>query len=111
MKVDIEDVKTIVDIKLKDVKTIQSVARHLHVSSETLRKSFLRNENIPLGDYIVERKVLAMKELLTISDYPCYKVCYEFGFREDTGAKVFKKITGVTMQEYRANYKKENPHK
>lgn len=88
-----DDVKLMVDLHLSDVKTISGVAKMLLVPSETLRKKFLRKEKIHLSDYIMHRKVQAMKELLLISEEPCYFVCYSVGLREDTGAKVFKRLT------------------
>ena len=101
MAVNISEVKSFVNQNIKEVKTIHCVSERLKMSYDTLRKSFLRVERIPLADYITQRKVQAMKELLLVADHPCFYVCYEFGYREDSGAKVFKKLTGMTMREYR----------
>ncbi len=108
MRIDLHAVKLCIDYHLKEVITVQSVAERLKVSPETLRKTFLREENIHLGDYIVQRKLQAMKELLLMSELPCYSICYEFGFREDSGARVFKKRIGLTMKEFRMLYKEYN---
>jgi YesN/AraC family two-component response regulator len=95
------DVKMFVDQHIKEVKTIHSVAERLQVHYDTLRKSFLRNEQIALAEYITQQKVQAMKEHLVLGDDPCFFICYEYGYREDSGAKIFKKLTGMTMLEYR----------
>ena len=100
-----EKVKLMIDLHLSNAKTIESVAKLLKSPPETLRKKFLRMEKVHLHDYILERKVKAMKEMLLISDLPCYTVCFNVGLREDTGAKLFKKISGNTMQEFREKYK------
>jgi AraC-like DNA-binding protein len=104
--VKIDDIKFMVDLHLTEAKTITSVAKMLKMPSETLRKKFLREEGIHLHEYIYQRKVKLMKELLLNSDEPCFAVCYSVGLREDSGAKVFKKITDLTMQEFREKYKK-----
>jgi YesN/AraC family two-component response regulator len=105
--VTLEDVKLMVDLHLTEANTITGVAKMLKIPSETLRRKFLREEGIHLHDYIYQRKVKLMKELLLISDEPCFAVCYSVGLREDSGAKVFKKIAGLTMQEFRGKYKKD----
>ena len=96
-----EKIKKCIEIHLLKIKTISDVARLLNVSKETLRKAFLRQEKIPLGDYILYQKVLFMKELLLVTKFPCNVICFNAGLLEDHGARIFKKITGVTMQQFR----------
>lgn len=86
---------------LPEVKTIHDLETRLQIPADTLRKNFLREESIPLSEYIMMRKVEAMKELLIVSDEPCYFVCLSVGLREDSGSKIFKKYTGATMQDFR----------
>lgn len=100
-----EKIKSLIDSHLPDVKTINDVSEKLQIPANTLRKNFLREERIPLGEYIIQRKVEAMKEMLILTDEPCYFVCYSVGMREDTGSKIFKKYTGSTMQDFRASMK------
>lgn len=94
-------IKLFVDQHIKEVKTIHTVSDRLNIHYDKLRKSFLRNEQIALADYITLKKVQAMKDHLAAGDDPCFFICYEYGYREDSGAKVFKKLTGMTMLEYR----------
>ncbi len=96
-----------VDLHLTEASTISGVATMVNIPSETLRKKFFRKEGVHLNVYIHRRKVQAMKELLLISDEPCYVVCYNVGLREDSGAKIFKRITGMTMLGFREKYKNE----
>jgi len=102
-----DELKNLVDFHLPKINTISDAAARLNISAETLRKNFLRKERIHLHDYIYERKVQLMKELLLMDNDSCYNICTIAGLREDTGAKVFKKITGLTMQGFRKRYKKE----
>ena len=105
MMINTYEIKQFIDQNLRDVNSIYSISSRLQVSYHTLRKSFLREAQMSLADYINMQKVQAMKELLVINNRPCFSVCFEFGFREDTGAKVFKKVTGMTMKEYRKRYR------
>ncbi|MEI7907393.1 MAG: AraC family transcriptional regulator [Bacteroidota bacterium] len=98
------EIKTFIDQNIKKVKSIHTVSDSLHISYDFLRKSFLRIEQMPMAEYITRNKVEAMKLMLLHTDHPCFYICYEFGFREDSGAKVFKKTTGMTMLEYRRRY-------
>jgi|GEM_PF-1451736 len=101
------ELKDLVDFHISEINTVSDVAGHLNTSAETLRKYFLRKEKIHLHDYIYERKVQLIKELLMNSDDSCYRICDSAGLREDTGAKIFKKITGLTIQGFREKYKNE----
>jgi YesN/AraC family two-component response regulator len=101
------EIKEYIDQNLKEINSIYSIASRLQLSYHTLRKSFIKEEQMSLADYINYQKVQAMKELLLIENKPCFCICFEFGFREDTGAKVFKKVTGMTMREFR---KKNRPN-
>lgn len=87
------------------LKKISDVAEGLNVSYETLRKKFLKREKVSLAHYILQWKVRYMEEALLATDYPCKVICYDVGLREDYGARVFKNITGMTMEQYRARYK------
>lgn len=104
MSINTVAIKTFVDLNLRQIRSVHSIANRLGIPYDTLRKGFLRNENVPLAEYIAERKVVVMKEHLTVTDAPCYVICFEAGLREDTGAKVFKRVTGLTMQEYRVHF-------
>lgn len=95
------EVKQFVDNHIKEVKSIHSVSSRMNIHYDSLRKSFLKNEQVALAEYIVQRKVQAMQQRLAEGDDPCFFICYEFGYREDSGAKIFKKLTGMTMLEYR----------
>lgn len=105
MPLDTEHIKSFIDLNIKEIKSVHCVARMLGVSYETLRKSFLRYERMSLYEYIIHRKIAVMKEHLKVANDPCFVVCYEYGLREDTGAKMFKRVTGLTMREFRLRYR------
>jgi len=100
-------VKSFIGFKLSDIKTIEDVARIFNTPSETLRKKFYREEKIHLSEFILQCKIVTIKEMLIISDLPCFEICYSIGLREDTGAKIFKKFAGMTMLQFRKKYREE----
>jgi methylphosphotriester-DNA--protein-cysteine methyltransferase len=101
MSLNTDTIKSFIDLNIKEIKTVHCVARMLNVSYDTLRKTFLRKERVPLADYIMAKKVEVMKEHLVVANDPCFVICYEYGLREDSGAKIFKRVTGMTMRQYR----------
>ncbi|MEW5799151.1 MAG: AraC family transcriptional regulator [Bacteroidota bacterium] len=107
MSINCREIKRYVEFHLAEIKTISDIASPTHVCYETLKKIFSREENISLSDYNVGSKVQAMKEMLVITEESCKYICYSFGLREDTGAKLFKKVTGMTMVEYRQRHRKD----
>ena len=94
-------VKAHIAKRFKDIHSAADVARDLAINWETLRKCFLRIERIPLHDYIAEVRVAEMQELLRTTDLSCMAVCLECGCREDVGARLFKRHTGITMKQFR----------
>lgn len=98
-------IPSLIAMHIKELHRIEDVAELVNESTETLRRKFLRGEGIPLGKYIDFCKIVALAEQLILSDDPCYTCCYDVGLREDSGAKLFKKHTGMTMQQFREKYR------
>ena len=97
-----EEVKHYVRQHVHQARTIQDVADHFDLSAETLRRIFRRAEGIGLSRFITQVRVEKAKALLRETDRLCFEVCFAVGFkREDTGAKVFKRVTGCTMEAWR----------
>lgn len=106
MPINIEEVKRCINDNLKDIKLIDDVADRLSISVETLRKEFLQKEKKSLHDYIEETRVERAKHMLVTTDSRCFEICFEVGYRrEDTGAKAFKQLTGLRMEDFRARYR------
>ncbi|HXF90487.1 MAG TPA: helix-turn-helix domain-containing protein [Candidatus Nitrosotenuis sp.] len=100
-----EEIKSSILLRLSRVSTVEDVAELVNLSVETVRRKFARAEGITLGRYIDLCKIVAMAEQLILSDEPCKLICYELGLRDDVGAKLFKKHTGMTMQQFREMYR------
>lgn len=101
-----DQVTNYVDANLEKIRGPEDVAIALQVPYETLRKQFRRRERRTLGAYVTECRVAHAQVLLKTTDLTCYQICDEVGFpRDDTGAKIFKRVTGVTMMQYRKGSK------
>lgn len=105
---DTEHVKNFIERNLKRMSGVASLAADLNVQVETLRKKFRKDEGIAISKYITLLKVEHAKKLLNETEKFCFEVCYEVGFpREDGGSRTFKRITGMTMREYREGGKEK----
>ncbi len=95
-------VKEFIENNLHEVRNIEDIARHANIAYDTLKKVFRRTEGLPLSRYLTLARVAKMKALLADGKLKCFEICYQVGFeREDTGSKVFKRETGLTMVEFR----------
>lgn len=102
MPIDTTQAKAYIRQHISEIQIIQDVAEGLKVSHETLRKEFRRQGNIPLSAFIAKTRVEQAQRLLHSTNLRCFEICYQVGFaREDSGAKTFKRLTGMTMEEYR----------
>lgn len=91
-----------IDSNLSSVREARDVAIALGVNYETFRKGLRRATGQSPAKLIRRRRVAVMQELLAGTDLRCFEVCYRVGFtREETGGRVFKRLAGLTMTEYR----------
>ena len=109
MPIDVNLVKEYIHQNLYQLHTISDVAATLHVSPETLRKTFLRETQKTLSQFILNKRLEFIKKRLLETDLLCFQIIYESGFRrEDSAAKIFHGVIGMTMQQYRSSYRNTN---
>jgi transcriptional regulator GlxA family with amidase domain len=101
MPLDLEAIKADMQENLAEIRTIEDVARRNKISAETLKKEFLRKEGIGISEYLARTRVETMKHLLAATDEKCIIICLRAGCREDVGERLFKRLTGMTMEEFR----------
>jgi transcriptional regulator GlxA family with amidase domain len=110
MPIDLEMVKHTISEDLASVRSISQLARRLDVSSEELRSDFITKEQISLSDYLTKIRVKVATTLLVESKAACKEICQEVGFsRADVGARAFKRLTGLTMGEFRRLAREDAP--
>lgn len=102
MPIDISRVIAIAETHLVRFQGPEEIAIELDYNYETLRKEFRKRMGVPLGRYLSMRRVACSKNLLIKTDLYNYQICEAVGFSSEvTGARTFKRLTGMTMQEYR----------
>jgi two-component system response regulator YesN len=101
-------IKKYIQHNFRRIHNIADIARIFNVSGETLRRSFRRTEGIPLSRYVTKTKLMCVQRKLRQTDKSCFEILYEAGFsREDSGARSFRRLTGLTMMEYRNLHNKK----
>ena len=69
-------------------------------------EAFQKVYKLSIRQCLTHWKVLAMKQALKTTKHQANVILLDHGFRPDSGARFFRKQTGMTMREYRANAKK-----
>ena len=107
MPIDIQEVKTIVTNNLSHMRSVKEIANTMSVSIETLRKCFRRKEHEPLSAFLTRERLKEMKRLLLKTNLRCCEICFHLGLRDDSGHKFFRRKTGMAMEEFRAQNRKD----
>ncbi|PLS14798.1 DNA-binding response regulator [Bacillus sp. M6-12] len=89
----------------RDVK-LQEIADKFYLSREYISRKFKQEFNVNISDYLVKVRMNKAKSLLKNSQMKVYEIAVIAGYQDDKYfRKVFKKITGVTPNEYRDSHK------
>jgi len=89
------------DVKLKEISD------HFYISREYISRKFKQVFNENISDYIVRIRLEKAKSLLKNSQLKIYEIASMIGYQDDKYfRKVFKKVEGMTPNEYRAKYVK-----
>ena len=100
----INDALTYISKNITDSPTVEDVAKHLHISSKQLTRSFCTYLSITPGQYIKNIKIKKIKQLLMNMDYTISDIA-EIMKYNDASALIsfFKKSEGITPQKMREN--------
>lgn len=81
---------------------LQEIAERFFLSKEYISRKFKQEYGETLTDYLMKIRVQKAKELLVIEHVKIYEVAYDVGYQnEKYFSKVFKKVAGVTPNEYK----------
>jgi len=81
---------------------LQEISEHFYISREYVSRKFKQEFNVNISDYIVQIRINKAKSLLKNSQLKIYEIANMVGYQDDKYfRKVFKKIVGITPNEYR----------
>ena len=85
----------------RDVK-LQEISEHFYISREYISRKFKQEFNVNISDYVIKIRMERAKSLLRNSELKIYEIANMIGYQDDKYfRKVFKKVEGVTPNEYR----------
>ena len=104
----IAQVKEYVEAHIYEKILVRDVAEQVHINEQYLMRIFKRVEGQSLTEYITERRIVIAGNMLKDTDYSINFIadcvgCDNYSYF----TKLFKKQTGFTPREYRAQFKTE----
>ena len=91
----------------RDVK-LQEISEKFYISREYISRKFKQEFQVNISDYLVSIRMKKAKSLLKNSQLKIYEIATMIGYQDDKYfRKVFKKVEGITPNEYRAEYVKQ----
>lgn len=86
----------------------EDIAAHVYLNAAYLSRLFKKETGQSLTDYITELRISKVKPLLASTNEKISDIAVSVGFCNFSHfTKVFKKMTGMTPNEYRKNYQRE----
>ncbi|MBR2529313.1 MAG: helix-turn-helix transcriptional regulator [Blautia sp.] len=89
--------------------SVRQIAGAIGLEPNYLSSLFHRCENITLKQYILREKITLAKNMLAYSTYTYVEIANYLGFSSQSHlGEQFRRITGMTMRQYRERYGKED---
>lgn len=87
--------------------SVSAIADELFMNKTYLCDLFKKEEGISIGEYILQQKIRLVQNMLTYSHYSYSEIAAYLGFSSQShlGTR-FKKVTGMTLGEYRNAFAK-----
>jgi two-component system, response regulator YesN len=105
MSINVQTVRAFIEENFHKVQGPSDIAEALDVNYHTLRAVFKREMGYPLRDELSRAIRAEVEHLLLNSGLHCDEILYRVGFaRADSGHKWFKRLTGMTMEEFRRKF-------
>lgn len=94
----------LIESNYREMRLPKEYAALLHITPNHLNALCKEQLGAPAGEIIRNRVILEAKRLLAIRDYAVAEIAYELNFKDNSYfSKFFKKIEGVTPEEFRKN--------
>ncbi len=106
----VDEVVEYIDRHLNEKLTLERLAGAFARNRYTLLRDFRRRIGLPPGEYIINRRVNAAKELLKYTDQSVRQVAWQVGVENESHfIRLFRDRTGQTPGAYRARWCDEQP--
>ena len=94
----------LIESNYREMRLPKEYAALLHITPNHLNALSKEQLGAPAGEIIRNRIILEAKRLLAIRDYAVAEIAYELNFKDNSYfSKFFKKIEGVSPEEFRKN--------
>ncbi|SCP98839.1 helix-turn-helix domain-containing protein [Anaerobium acetethylicum] len=101
----VKETKDYIFFHLHGKITLNEVAKQLHVRSNYLSDLFRKYEGISFTDFVLQEKLVLIKNLLTYSKYSYNDIAFYLGFSSQSHlGNFFKNSTGMTLKQYRNKF-------
>lgn len=103
----INQCKDFIFLHLSEKISTSAIAKALFVNPNYLSGLFRKKEGITISQYILKEKIRLVKNMLIYSPYSYSTIASYLSFSSQSHlGRQFKKITGMTLQQYRNTYRK-----
>ncbi|MBQ9713727.1 MAG: PocR ligand-binding domain-containing protein [Clostridia bacterium] len=97
-----ENIKKFIDENLHEGLTAEDICKNFFLNRQQLYAVFRENFNQSVKKYVLEKKILRAKQLLSTTNLSVTEIAEKTGFADyNNFIQRFKKITGVTPLQYR----------
>lgn len=105
----VEECKNYIFSHLHEKLTVQNIADEIHINANYLSSVFKKYEGITLLQFILKEKVKLAQNMLIYSNYSYSQIANYLGFSSQSHLNMcFKKITHLTLGEYRNHFSSKN---
>lgn len=97
--------------RLSQEITREELAAHVYLNPAYLSRMFKKETGLSLSDVIIQERIQEAKRLLEATEYKITDIAEQVGYISlGSFSNLFKRVVGVTPQQYRARRKLEHRH-
>jgi len=101
----IEEIAYYIQKNYSEEISLQEFSEKFYLSREYISRKFKQIYGENLSDYLVRTRINRAKELLKFPNLKIYEIAGEIGYQDDKYfRKIFKKMVGMTPNEFRKDY-------
>lgn len=102
----IQEIEKYIKVNFHREIKLQEISERFYISREYISRKFKQEYHINISEYLVSIRIQKAQELLENSNLKVYDIANLIGYQDDKYfRKVFKKIVGISPNEYREKKK------